>query len=85
VAVAGASSQSVEGQGASSERMQTVLAAFDFGAPTPVVIAIVILVVGLLLIRFVLKTAFTLLKIGILVAIGVAVYLGVNYLLATYG
>ena len=57
------------------------LLALDFAAPTPVIIAIVILVVGLLFIRFILKTAFTLLKIGILVAIGVAVYMGMVWLL----
>lgn len=54
----------------------------DFAAPTPIIIAIVLIVLGLLVIRFVIKTTVTLLKLGVLVAIGVAVYLGLSWLLA---
>lgn len=53
----------------------------DFAAPTPVIIAIVLIVVALLVLRFIIKTAITLVKIGILVAIGVATYVGLSYLL----
>lgn len=67
------------------DMLALMLAAFDFTAPTPIIIAIVIIVVGLLVIRFVLKSAFTLLKIGILVAIGVAVYLGIAWLVERFG
>lgn len=52
------------------------VANFAFDAPVPIVVAIVLIVVGILVIRFIFRTALTLLKIGILVAIGVAVYLG---------
>ena len=45
------------------------------GVPDSVFWAIVVLVVGILLVRFVLKSAFTLVKIAILVAIAVGVYL----------
>jgi len=61
--------------------LEPILLASKFGAPTPIVIGILILVIGLLLIRFVIKTAFTLLKIGILVAIGVATWVGLSYVL----
>lgn len=53
----------------------------DFAAATPVIIAIVLIVVALLVLRFIIKTAITLVKIGILVAIGVATYVGLSYLL----
>ena len=60
----------------------SVLLASDlYGVPLPIVIAIAVLAVGLLFIRFILKTAFTLVKVGILVAIGVVVWLGVSFLL----
>lgn len=52
----------------------------DFGAPTPVIIAIVLIVVGLLILRFIIKSAITLVKIAILVAIGVATWVGLSYL-----
>lgn len=52
-----------------------------FGAPLPIIIAIVLIVVGLLILRFIVKGAITLLKIAVLVAIGVAVYLGLSFLL----
>jgi hypothetical protein len=57
----------------------------DFGAPTPIVIAIVLIVIGLLLIRFVIKSAITLVKIAILVAIGIAVWLGISWLIDAIG
>lgn len=53
----------------------------DLGAPTPIVIGILVLVVGLLIIRFILKSAFTLLKIAFLVAIGIAVWIGLSWLM----
>ncbi len=52
----------------------------DFGAPLPIVLGIAVLVIGLLIVRFVIKTAITLVKIGILVAIGVATYVGLSWL-----
>ena len=52
----------------------------DFGAPTPVIIAIILIVLGLLILRFIVKTAITLVKVGILVAIGVATYVGLSML-----
>lgn len=52
-----------------------------FTAPTPIIIAIVLIVIGLLVLRFIIKTAITILKIGILVAIGVATYVGLAYVL----
>lgn len=57
----------------------------DLGAPLPIIIAIAVLVVGLLIIRFVVKTAITLVKIGILVAIGVATWIGLGYLVENFG
>lgn len=57
----------------------------DFAAPTPIIIAIVLIVVGLLILRFFIKTAITLVKVAILVAIGVGVYLGLTYLIAAIG
>ncbi|MGB1585617.1 MAG: hypothetical protein ACPHID_01040 [Thermoplasmatota archaeon] len=53
----------------------------EWTAPTPVIIAIVLIVVALLVLRFIIKTAITLVKIGILVAIGVATYVGLSYVL----
>lgn len=47
---------------------------------TSLIIAAVVLVLGLLLLRFVLKTAFTVLKIALLVGIAVAVFFGVDAL-----
>lgn len=61
--------------------MFELLADPAFGAPLPVIIGIAVLVVGLLIIRFIIKTAITLVKIGILVAIGVATWVGLSYLL----
>ncbi len=49
------------------------------------VLGIAVLVIGLLIIRFVIKTAFTLVKIGILVAIGVATWLGLSYIVDAIG
>jgi hypothetical protein len=54
--------------------------ASDFAAPTPVIIGIVLIFVGLLVLRFVIKTAITLVKIAILAAIGIGVYLGLSFL-----
>lgn len=53
----------------------------EWTAPTPVIIAIVLIVLGLLILRFVIKTVLTVAKIAILVAIGVATYVGLSYLL----
>ncbi len=58
-----------------------LIEASDFMAPTPVIIAIVLIVIGLLILRFIIKTAITVVKIGILVAIGVATYVGLSILL----
>ncbi len=59
--------------------IEPILLAPDFGAPLPIVVAIAILVVGLLVLRFIVKTVITLVKIAILVAIGVATYVGLSY------
>ncbi len=61
--------------------MQPLVEASDFSAPTPIIIGIVAIVVGLLVIRFVVKTAITVVKIAILVAIGLALYLGVTFIM----
>lgn len=58
-----------------------MIEASDFAAPTPIIIAIVLIVVGLLVLRFIIKTAITVLKIGILVAIGVATYVGLTFVM----
>lgn len=57
----------------------------NFGAPLPIIIGITLVVVGLLFLRFLFKTAITLVKIGVLVAIGVAAYVGITYLLDAIG
>lgn len=61
--------------------LEPVLLAPDFTAPVPILIAIVLIVIGLLLLRFIIKTAITLGKIAILVVIGVAAYIGFTYLI----
>ncbi len=61
--------------------MQPLVEASDFSAPTPIIIGIVAIVIGLLVIRFVVKTAITVVKIAILVAIGLALYLGVTFIM----
>lgn len=53
----------------------------NFTAPVPIIIAIVLIVLGLLILRFIIRTAITLAKIALLVVIGVAAYLGITYLL----
>jgi hypothetical protein len=60
--------------------LMPLVQASDFAAPTPVIIGIVLIVVGLLVLRFVIKTAITLVKIAILAAIGLGVYLGLSFL-----
>ncbi len=65
--------------------LELVPLAPDFGAPLPIILAITVLVVGLLLLRFMVKTAITLVKIAILVAVGVATYLGLTYLMDAIG
>ncbi len=55
-------------------------------AGTPVVstlalgIGLAIIIIGLLILRFIVKTAFTVAKIAILVAVGVATYFGLEQL-----
>ncbi len=61
--------------------MQPLIEASDFSAPTPIIIGIVAIVIGLLVIRFVIKTAITVVKIAVLVAIGIALYLGVTFIM----
>lgn len=62
-----------------------MIEASDFAAPTPIIIAIILIVVGLLIVRFVIKTALTVMKIGILVAIGVATYVGLTFVMDALG
>ncbi len=62
-----------------------MIEASDFAAPTPIIIAIVLIVVGLLILRFIIKTAVTVMKIGILVAIGVATYVGLTFVMDALG
>lgn len=44
-------------------------------SPVSLAIAAVVIIVGLLLLRFVVKTAFTLVKVAIVVLIGIGAYL----------
>ncbi len=46
------------------------------------VIGLAIIIVGLLVLRFIVKTAFTIAKIAILVAVGVATYFGLEQVFA---
>ncbi len=45
-------------------------------------IGLAIIVMGLLVLRFIVKTAFTVVKIAVLVAVGVAVYFGLEQVFA---
>ena len=56
---------------------QAVLAAGLYGVPWNIIVLLVVIAIGLFLIR----AAFTLIKVLIVVAIGVAIYLGVQWLL----
>ncbi len=62
--------------------IQPLIEAGDFSAPTPIVLGIAAAVIAFLVLRFVIKTALTVMKIGILVAIGVAAYLGITFIMA---
>lgn len=53
-----------------------------FGAPMPIILALVVIAVGLLFLRFVIGAAITLVKIALLVGLGVAVYLAFVWLRA---
>lgn len=50
-------------------------------SPTALIIAAVVILLGFLVLRFFIKTAFTLAKIAIIVLIGIGVYLGFQALL----
>ncbi len=47
----------------------------------PILVALGIVIVGLLVLRFLVKTVLTLAKVAILVAVGVAVWFGLDMLL----
>ncbi len=64
--------------------LQPMIQASDFSAPTPIIVGIVVIVLALLVVRFVIKTAITLVKVAVLVAIGIAAYLGVTFLMALF-
>lgn len=51
-----------------------------FWSPPAFLIVIILIVIGILVLRFLIGTAVTLVKIAILVAIGVLIYFGLQWL-----